>query len=147
MITSHKSINPTNCLIQTEYRLIKALTLFLTFRPISFEERTKIKTRYYCNTSKKWLYPNGIYLTSIHILVTYTLIIKYDIKPWNSLSEISTKLLVCHRVTSMTTNHTYKETRRNLIGIVFRKIYTNKAKSLNKAWATRGPWIYSGKAA
>ena len=101
VITSHKRINPPNCLIQKnmEYSLIKALTLFLTFRPISFEERTKIKTRYYCNTPRNaFIQMEDIlninsYISNLH---TY-----YQI--WHTTTKeplkISTKLLVyrmCH---------------------------------------------------
>lgn len=75
-------------------------------------------------TLSKW----KIYLTSIHILVTYTLIIKYDIKPRNSLSKSQPSFWFTIRVTSMTSNHTYKETRRNLIGDDFPENLHNKAK-------------------
>ena len=64
----------------------------------------------------------------IFIIVTIYTIIKYDIKPRNSLSKSQPSFWFTIRVTSMTTNHTYKETRRNLIGDDFPENLHNKAK-------------------
>lgn len=86
-----------------------------------------MKTRHYCITSRnnfiqrefKW----KIYLTSTHILVTYILIIKYDIiKAQNSLLQSQPNFWPPLCVTPMTTNHTHKETRENLLEMVFLEI-------------------------